>query len=111
MAISLAERDEFSGMFEYRVAPDDKDITSDTSMDDWLLSNLSVAQHTSGTCMMGPSSNPMSVVNQYGYVHGVVGLRIADASIMPNIVRANPNVTTIMIAEKISDWVKEGTGK
>jgi len=110
MAISIAEQDEFVGMFESRVSPNDDHVKSDTSMDDWLLSNLSVAQHTSGTCMMGPFSNPMSVVNQYGYVHGVTGLRIADASIMPNIVRANPHVTTIMIAEKISDWIKDGIG-
>ncbi|MQF65417.1 hypothetical protein FIM04_04815, partial [SAR202 cluster bacterium AC-409-J13_OGT_754m] len=42
---------------------------------------------------------------------GVKGLRIADASIMPNIVRANPNVTTIMIGEKIADWIKDGIDK
>ena len=111
IAMSLAERDEFAGMFQYRVSPHDDDISSDAAMDDWLLSNLSVAQHTSGTCMMGPSSNPMSVVNQYGYVHGIKGLRIADASIMPNIVRANPNATTIMIGEKMADWVIDGIGE
>ena len=111
IAIRLAERDEFAGMFEHRVSPDNDDISSDAAMDDWLLSNLSVAQHTSGTCMMGPSSNPMSVVNQYGYVHGVKGLRVADASIMPNIVRANPNATTVMIGEKMADWIRDGIGR
>ena len=50
----------------------------------------------------------MAVVNQYGKVYGVEGLRIADASIMPDCVRANINVTVMVIAEKIADFIKEG---
>ena len=57
---------------------------------------------------MGPASDPMAVVSQYGSVHGVEGLRVCDASIMRDTPRANTNVSTIMIAEKISDFIKEG---
>ena len=48
----------------------------------------------------------MAVVDQYGKVHGVEGLRVVDASIMPDCVRANINVTTMMIGERIADFVK-----
>ena len=61
----------------------------------------------SGTCKMGPESEAMAVVNQHGKVHGIEGLRIADASIMPDCIRANTNVATMMIGEKISDLVKD----
>ena len=47
----------------------------------------------------------MAVVDQHGKVHGLQNIRVADASIMPDCIRANTNATTIMIAEKISDYV------
>ena len=50
----------------------------------------------------------MAVVDQYGKVHGLEGLRIVDASIMPDCIRANTNVTTMMIGERIADWIKQG---
>ena len=55
--------------------------------------------------MMGPENDPMAVVDQRGKVHGIDGLTVADASIMPNCIRANTNLTTIMIGERISDWI------
>ena len=48
------------------------------------------------------------MVDQYGWVHGLEGLRVADASIMPDCIRANTNATTIMIGERIADWIVEG---
>jgi len=47
-------------------------------------------------------------VNQFGRVRGVQNLRIVDASIMPDCIRANTNVTTMMIAERVSDFIKDG---
>ena len=55
---------------------------------------------------MGPASDPMAVVDQYGRVHGLDNLRIADASIMPDCIRANTNATTIMIGERVADFLK-----
>ena len=46
------------------------------------------------------------MVDQYGRVHGVAGLRVADAVIMPNIQRANTNPTCIMIGERIAEWTR-----
>ena len=54
---------------------------------------------------MGPSTDEMAVVDQYCRVHGLEGLRVADASIMPDVIRANTNATTIMIGERVADWM------
>jgi choline dehydrogenase len=50
----------------------------------------------------------MAVVDQYGKVYGTDGLRIADASVMPDCVRANINVTVMVIGERIADFIKQG---
>jgi choline dehydrogenase-like flavoprotein len=57
---------------------------------------------------MGPESDTMAVVNQYGRLYGTEGLRIVDASIMPDCVRANINVTVMVMAEMIADFIKQG---
>lgn len=57
---------------------------------------------------MGPASDAMAVVDQFGKVHGLEGLRVADASIMPDCVRANTNLTTMVIGERIADLIQQG---
>ena len=57
---------------------------------------------------MGPADDRMAVVDQHGQIHGLQGIRVVDASIMPDCIRANTNATTIMIAEKIADYVVQG---
>ena len=57
---------------------------------------------------MGPDSDPMAVVDQFGNVKGLENLKVADASIMPNCIRANTNCTTIMIGERVADWINQG---
>lgn len=63
--------------------------------------------HPSGTCKMGPPSDLDAVVDPRLRVIGIQNLRVADASIMPSIVRGNTNAPVIMIGEKISDMIKE----
>ena len=98
----------FQGLLRQRVTPTDADLASDAALDDWLMRNIGTSHHVSGTCKMGPASDPMAVVNQHGLVHGLEGLRVADASIMPDCIRANTNATTIMIGERVGDFMKEG---
>ena len=70
-----------------------------------MLENVGTQHHSSGTCKMGPESDPTAVADQYLRVHGIDGLRVIDASVMPDVVRANTNATVIMIAEKIASEI------
>src|SRR5690606_24527254 len=102
------EHPAFQSIVTHRIAPTDADLATDEALDKWMLANVSTAHHLAGTCKMGPASDPMAVVDQYGRVRGLSGVRVVDASIMPDVVRANTNATIIMMAERIADWIKEG---
>lgn len=62
--------------------------------------------HPCGTARMGPVDDPGAVVDQYGRSHGLTGLVVADASIMPSVPRANINLSTIAIGEVIGEWIR-----
>jgi choline dehydrogenase len=75
-----------------------------TAITEFILKNCGTICHPVGTAKMGPDSDPQAVVDQYCCVRGVDGLRVVDASVMPNIVRANTNLTCIMIGERVAGW-------
>ncbi len=79
---------------------DDYDATLD-----WARNNTASIYHPTGTCKMG--SDKGSVVDARLRVHGIAGLRVADCSIMPEIVSGNTNAPAIMIGEKASDLILE----
>ena len=81
-------------------------VNSDSSLETFVRENCTTIFHPVGTAKMGPDKDPMAVVDQYCRVRGVEGLRVVDASIMPNIVRANTNLTCIMIGERVADWMR-----
>ena len=108
LSIRLTTQPQFAGLLLERVVPADTDLESDEALNDWLRRSSGTSHHISGTCKMGPDSDPKAVVDQYLKVKGIEGLRVADASIMPDCIRANTNATTIMIGEKVSDFIKEG---
>lgn len=70
---------------------------------DWTLKSVTHGWHACGTCRIGSPDDPEAVVDSDCRVIGIDGLRVVDASVMPSIVSANTNLTTMMIAEKIAD--------
>jgi choline dehydrogenase len=88
----------------------------DLPLDDEALAGLcrrfaASGYHPCGTVKMGPSTDPMAVVDQYGSCHSVDGLVVADASIMPCVPRANTNLTSIMIGEMVGEWLRTQSGR
>jgi choline dehydrogenase len=82
------------------------DIQSDEAVDAWIRSVAETIYHPVGTCRMGADGDPMAVVDAQLRVHGLKGLRVIDASVMPNLVGGNTNAPTIMIAEKAADMIR-----
>ena len=78
----------------------------DAAIDAWVRRNAESAYHPSCTCAMGAADDPQAVTDGEGRVHGIDGLRVVDASIMPRIVNGNLNAPTIMIAEKVADAIR-----
>jgi choline dehydrogenase len=66
--------------------------------------------HPVGTAKMGPASDPSAVVDARLRVHGIGGLHVADASVMPTITSGNTNSPTLMIAERAARWILDGDG-
>ena len=106
LCIRLLEHPAYNAIITDRISPTDEDLVSDDALDLWLLQNVTTSHHVSGTCKMGPTSDTFAVTDQSLRVHGLQRLRVIDASIMPNVIRANTNATTIMIAERASDLIK-----
>ena len=102
LAAHLSELPEYAPAKMRRITPTDDQLADDDALNDWLLENVRTQHHSSGTCKMGPSSDPMAVVNPKCEMHAIENLMVVDASIMPDVIRANTNATTIMIAEKIA---------
>lgn len=75
--------------------------------DDEILAASGASFHPSSTCAIGAVDNPLAVVDPECRVYGVDGLRVADASVMPQIVTANTNMPTIMIAERVAEFMRQ----
>jgi choline dehydrogenase len=78
---------------------------TDAELLDFVARNAETTYHPIGTCKMG--SDPMAVVDDQLRVHGIAGLRVADASIMPTLTSGNTNAPSIMIGEKAARMVLE----
>lgn len=86
------------------------DLLSPSPDEDWAeyaKTTHGTYQHGAGTCMMGPASDPMAVVDATLKVYGIDNLYVADASVMPVVSHGNTNITAIMIGERVSDFIAE----
>jgi choline dehydrogenase len=79
-----------------------KMIADDQAIDAYIWNKLATG-HPSGTCRMGPASDPTAVVDQELRVHGIEGLRVADTSVFPAMPSRGPNATAIMLGERLAD--------
>jgi 5-(hydroxymethyl)furfural/furfural oxidase len=96
--------------FTYQLSGDDAGLpvtgAPDDEIDAWLFANCQETHHPVGTCRMGRADDPRSVVDTECRVIGVEGLRVIDASVMPECPRANLHLTVVMIAEHMAAKMK-----
>ncbi len=87
-----------------RLIADEKNIYS--LSDDEILDATGASFHPASTCAIGSADNRLAVVDPECRVYGVEGLRVADASVMPSIVSANTNMPTMMIGERVAEFIR-----
>lgn len=105
IAVNLLDSDAYKEVSEFLISPTEEVLATDEALDLWIRQTVGTARHVSGTCKIGPDSDPMAVVDQQCRVKGFKGLWLADSSVMPQVPRANANATAIMIGERVADWV------
>ena len=105
LGAKILESEAYKDVCETRLTPTDEILGSDDSLDLWIKQVVGTARHVSGTCRIGPDSDPVAVVDQHCKVKSIEGLWIADSSVMPQVPRSNTNATAIMIGERVAEWV------
>jgi choline dehydrogenase len=108
LCVSFLDHPDYADIVKGLIEPTPDELASDDALNNWLMRTVSTSQHISGTCKIGTDDDPMAVVDQHCRVRGLEGLRVTDASVMPDCIRANTNCTTIMIAERVADFIKAG---
>ena len=108
LCVKIGEQNAYSEIIDELIAPRPDILGSDPELTEFIMERVGTSHHASGTCKMGPDSDSMAVLDQYGRVKGATGLRVADASNMPDCIRANTNVTSMVIGERIADFILEG---
>lgn len=91
-----------------------EDVQSDEEIADYIRRTHNTVYHPAGSCRMGPVEDADSPLDPQLRVKGVTGLRVADASVMPELVTVNPNITVYMIGERAAELIAEerqGTGR
>ena len=112
LALRLTESPEMARVLEGPISPPSDELTSassDEAIDAWVANNVITSHHQSSSCRMGDPDDPAAVCDEQGRVLGVTGLRVVDASLMPDCPRANTQVTTYMIAERIAQVINHGS--
>jgi choline dehydrogenase-like flavoprotein len=109
MGCDLLETEAYKDVCDYRINPKDEILNDDAALDLWIRQNVGSARHVSGTCRMGPDSDPTTVVDQYCKVKGMQNLFVVDASIVPRVPRSGGlHATVLMIGERAADWIAKG---
>jgi len=107
-AVDLLRSKPFAPLFRRLTEIDDATLMDDALLDSWMLRHLGTAIHLCGSARFGPAHDPGAVVDQYGRVHGVEGLRVADTSILPDTPTRGPAATAVLIGELVAAFIKRG---
>ena len=108
LAWRLSQHPALAQHHEGAVDFDEATANDDELLDAWIHDTCTSMAHPTCTCAMGPDPAEGAVVDSEGRVFGVSGLRVADASIMPTLIRANTNFTSMVIGERIAEWMAAG---
>lgn len=104
--IQTLKDEAFEEIVDECLNPTEADLETDAALEAWMQRYVATSHHVSSTCKMGFGSDGMAVVDGKGKVHGLEGLYVADASIMPDCIRANTNITSMVIGERVADFLK-----
>ncbi|MFD9391699.1 mycofactocin system GMC family oxidoreductase MftG [Streptomyces sp. NPDC060000] len=99
---ALASTAAFQEVSAGLLGPDRRTLEDDRLLDGWIRSRLGTAQHTCGTVPMGALGDPSAAVDAYGTVHGLVGLRVADTSVLPTTPLRGPAATAVLVGEFVA---------
>lgn len=105
-AVALLRTRAFEKYFRALGELDQRTLDDDERLNVWLRSHLGTAIHACGSCAMGPEGDPDAVVDQYGRVRGVSGVRVADTSILPTTPSRGPAATAVLIGERMADFIR-----
>jgi choline dehydrogenase len=106
LARAIARNEVFAPFTAGEILPGD--AVGDDALPEVIASNLAVYGHPTSTVPMGGPEDPWAVVDAVGVVKGLAGLRVVDASIIPEVPSTVTNLTTIMVAERIYERVYAG---
>jgi len=105
-AVRLLRSEAFADLFDRLTELDDATLDDDAALDAWMRSRLGTAIHLCGSARLGASDDPGAVVDQYGRVHGVDGLRVADTSILPTAPLRGPAATAVLVGELVAGFMR-----
>jgi choline dehydrogenase len=88
--------------------PSERVLRARRRVDAWIRSSCDSGYHPCGTVPMGAADDPDAATSPHGRVRGVEGLHVADASLMPTIPSSNIHLPTLMVAERIGAWLRDG---
>ena len=107
LAWEVAHQSEIARHVDHVALLTEEVMSADESLETYVRATVTTQFHPCGTARMGPAGDATAVVDQHCRVRIVENLRVVDASIMPNIPRANINLTCIMIGEHVSAWLRD----
>ena len=107
LAWQVAHEPEIARHTDHVALLNEETMSSDEALATYVRATVATQFHPCGTARMGPAHDAMAVIDQHCRLRAVQNLRVVDASIMPTIPRANINLTCIMIAEHVSDWMRD----